>query len=133
MFRGMLATLALLLHGVACTANISNQQDLRLALLDSSVTDMLLTSDVALTSTYWDSFLPVVINRNVTIRGPNVSFARMTRMLDLGYVKGKATLLPGVNFVIELVVLSGAQAQASKVESHRICPLAVRFGVVVSL
>lgn len=116
---GLLATLALSLHGMACTVNVSSQQDFRLALLDSSVTDMLLTSDVALTATYWDSYLPMVINRNVTIRGPNVSFAQMTRMLDLGYVKSKATLLPGVNLMIELVVLSGAQAQASKPQSHR--------------
>lgn len=113
---GILMGLSLLLHGAVGTANVSSQQDFRAALLDSSVTDILLTDDVTLTPVYWDSFLPVIINRNVTIRGPNVSLAEMTRVLNLGYVKGKATLLPGVGLMIEYVVLSGAQAQASRFE-----------------
>lgn len=96
-----------------CTVNVDTEEGFRNALLGSDP-DVLLTASVALSPPFWEPYLPIVISRNVTVRGPNVSFAQMTTALDLGYVKGKARLLPNVALTVELVVLSGAQAQPSE-------------------
>lgn len=82
--------------------------------LHSNVTDIFLTADLMLTTAYWAAWLPIEIDRSFTVRGPNVTIDQVSRVFDMGYVVGKATLLPGVEWTIELAILSSAQAQSSE-------------------
>lgn len=108
-----LALLALV-SVTTCTTYIRNEQDLLGALTDGNESDALLAQDVTFTMKYWITVKSVILDRNFTVRGPNVSLANTTRMLDLAYVTGKVTLQPNVTLVIENLVLSGAQVQASE-------------------